>query len=122
MILPVARYGRVGSPILTAIRCRFISSTVSVGKVPFTSNLRRKPAAASVQPRRTAIMISSLVQGGRHLMSADLASHSDHHIASTKNDRVRYGTVAMAFHWTIATLVLANIALGIWFVNFIDRT
>ncbi|HEY2836989.1 MAG TPA: cytochrome b [Rhizomicrobium sp.] len=55
-------------------------------------------------------------------MSADFASHSDHHLTTAKNDYVRYGTVAMTFHWTIAALVLANIVLGIWFANFIDRT
>src|SRR6185312_2116900 len=60
-------------------------------------------------------------QGGRRLMSADFASHSDHHLAHAKNDHVRYGTVAMAFHWTIAALVILNIVLGIWFVNFIER-
>src|SRR5215475_2179038 len=81
-----------------------------------------KSAAAAVQPRRPASMISPLAQGGRHLMSADFASPSDHHLANTRNDRVRYGTVAMAFHWTIAALVVTNIVLGIWFVNFIDRT
>ena len=54
-------------------------------------------------------------------MSADFASHSDHHLASAKNDYVRYGTVAMAFHWTIAALVLTNIVLGIYFVNFLTR-
>ena len=54
-------------------------------------------------------------------MSADFASQSEHHLAHAKNDHVRYGTVAMAFHWTIALLVVLNIALGIWFVNFIDR-
>jgi cytochrome b561 len=38
-----------------------------------------------------------------------------------KNDRVRYGTVAMAFHWTIALLIFANVGLGIYFVNFLAR-
>jgi len=55
-------------------------------------------------------------------MSAEFATHSDHHLANTKNDDVRYGIVAMAFHWTIAALVVINIVLGIWFVNFLDRT
>ncbi|MES2294370.1 MAG: cytochrome b [Pseudomonadota bacterium] len=55
-------------------------------------------------------------------MSADFAAHSGHHLASARNNYVRYGTVAMAFHWTIAALVLTNIVLGIWFVNFLDRT
>src|SRR5271155_2996691 len=38
-----------------------------------------------------------------------------------KNDRIRYGTVAMAFHWTIALLIFANVGLGIYFVNFLAR-
>lgn len=41
---------------------------------------------------------------------------------AARNTFVRYGMVAMTFHWIIAVLVLANIALGIWFVNFIERT
>ena len=41
---------------------------------------------------------------------------------SARNSYVRYGTVAMTFHWIIAALVLTNIGLGIWFVNFIGRT
>ena len=54
-------------------------------------------------------------------MSAHYASPSEHHLASAKNDYVRYGTVAMAFHWTIAALVVINIVLGIYFVNFLTR-
>jgi cytochrome b561 len=75
-------------------------------------------------PRRditTMLPRFPVAQGGHRLMSADFASHSDHHLASTKNDYVRYGTVAMAFHWTIAALVVINIILGIWFANFIER-
>ena len=34
-----------------------------------------------------------------------------------KNDSVRYGTVAMAFHWTIAALIFVNVGLGLYFVN-----
>src|SRR5579872_842447 len=41
---------------------------------------------------------------------------------STKNNDVRYGLVAMSFHWIIAVLILTNVGLGIWFVNFIERT
>src|ERR1700761_2321555 len=55
-------------------------------------------------------------------MSADLASHSEHHAAGAKNNNLRYGMVAMSFHWIIAVLVLTNVGLGIWFVNFIART
>lgn len=38
-----------------------------------------------------------------------------------KNNSVRYGAVAMAFHWTIATLIILNIVLGVYFVQFLDR-
>jgi cytochrome b561 len=55
-------------------------------------------------------------------MSADLASHSEHHAAGAKNSNLRYGMVAMIFHWIIAILILTNVGLGIWFVNFIART
>src|SRR5215475_9232777 len=77
-------------------------------------------SAASLSNAAPSRLCFLLAQGG-HLMSADFASPSDHHLANTRNDRVRYGTVAMAFHWTIAALVVTNIVLGIWFVNFIDR-
>ena len=43
-------------------------------------------------------------------------------MTSARNDYVRYGTVAMTFHWIIAFLVILNIVLGIWFVNFLERT
>lgn len=33
------------------------------------------------------------------------------------NNQLRYGTVAIAFHWTIAALVLANILLGLYFAD-----
>jgi cytochrome b561 len=35
-----------------------------------------------------------------------------------RNTALRYGSVAMTFHWLIALLVLANIALGLWFGEF----
>ncbi|HXS07715.1 MAG TPA: cytochrome b [Rhizomicrobium sp.] len=35
--------------------------------------------------------------------------------------KIRYGTVAIAFHWSIALLVFLNIALGIYFVQFLER-
>jgi cytochrome b561 len=38
-----------------------------------------------------------------------------------KNNTIRYGTVAMTFHWVIAALILTNVALGITFVQFLDR-
>jgi cytochrome b561 len=39
-----------------------------------------------------------------------------------KNSSERYGSVAMAFHWTIAIMILANIALGFYFNEiFTDR-
>jgi cytochrome b561 len=34
-----------------------------------------------------------------------------------RNNAVRYGAVAETFHWLIAALVLANIALGFYFAN-----
>lgn len=40
---------------------------------------------------------------------------------TAKNSYVRYGTVAMGFHWTIAALILLNVGLGIYFVNFLER-
>jgi len=39
---------------------------------------------------------------------------------SARNNYVRYGTVAMAFHWVIAALVITNVVLGIYFVNVMD--
>ena len=41
---------------------------------------------------------------------------------SAGNSYVRYGTVAMTFHWIIAVLILTNVGLGIYFVNFLERT
>lgn len=38
-----------------------------------------------------------------------------------KNTNIRYGTVAMAFHWTIALLIFTNVGLGLYFVNFLAR-
>ena len=35
--------------------------------------------------------------------------------------KIRYGMVAIAFHWGIAILVLLNITLGIYFVQFLER-
>ena len=40
---------------------------------------------------------------------------------SARNTSLRYGIVAMSFHWTIATLIILNVVLGIWFVNFLER-
>jgi cytochrome b561 len=33
------------------------------------------------------------------------------------NTQLRYGTVAIAFHWIIAALILANIGLGLYFAD-----
>ncbi|MGH6827893.1 MAG: cytochrome b [Rhizomicrobium sp.] len=38
-----------------------------------------------------------------------------------RSTSIRYGAVAMAFHWVIALLVLTNVALGITFVQVLDR-
>ncbi|HEY4274916.1 MAG TPA: cytochrome b/b6 domain-containing protein, partial [Rhizomicrobium sp.] len=40
---------------------------------------------------------------------------------SARNTSHRYGTVAMSFHWTIAALIILNVVLGVWFVNFLER-
>ena len=40
---------------------------------------------------------------------------------SVKNTYVRYGVVAMTFHWIIAFLIILNVGLGIYFVQFLDR-
>jgi len=40
---------------------------------------------------------------------------------AAKNSYVRYGIVAMSFHWVIAALVLLNVGLGIYFVNFLEQ-
>jgi len=39
---------------------------------------------------------------------------------SAKSTSIRYGTVAMTFHWLIAALVITNVVLGIYFVNAMD--
>jgi cytochrome b561 len=36
---------------------------------------------------------------------------------TAKNTRLRYGTVAMTLHWLIAAAVIANICLGLYFVD-----
>jgi cytochrome b561 len=40
---------------------------------------------------------------------------------SARSSNIRYGAVAMIFHWVIATLIIVNVILGIYFVNGIDR-
>lgn len=40
---------------------------------------------------------------------------------SVKNSHVRYGVVAMTFHWIIAFLIILNVALGIYFVQILDQ-
>jgi cytochrome b561 len=40
---------------------------------------------------------------------------------TARNTLLRYGSVAMAFHWIIAALVIANICLGLWFGEFMGR-
>jgi cytochrome b561 len=37
------------------------------------------------------------------------------------NTDLRYGSVAMTFHWIIATLLIANLALGLWFAEFMTH-
>ena len=39
---------------------------------------------------------------------------------TAKNTYVRYGTVAMTFHWLIAALIILNVALGVYFVQILD--
>jgi cytochrome b561 len=39
---------------------------------------------------------------------------------SAKSTSIRYGTVAMTFHWVIAALIIINVVLGIYFVNGMD--
>src|SRR5215469_18439903 len=34
-----------------------------------------------------------------------------------RNTHARYGAVAMAFHWTIAALIIANLCIGLYFKN-----
>ncbi len=38
-------------------------------------------------------------------------------MTTAKNNYVRYGTVAMTFHWIIAILIITNVVLGVWFVG-----
>ncbi|HEX4118176.1 MAG TPA: cytochrome b [Rhizomicrobium sp.] len=40
---------------------------------------------------------------------------------SARSSNIRYGTVAMTFHWVIAALIITNVVLGIYFVNGLDR-
>ncbi len=40
---------------------------------------------------------------------------------TAKNTYLRYGMVAMTFHWLIAALIILNVVLGVYFVNFLDR-
>ena len=39
---------------------------------------------------------------------------------TSRNSPVRYGGVAMTFHWVIATLVILNVFLGIYFEKVLD--
>lgn len=39
---------------------------------------------------------------------------------TVKNTPLRYGFVAMTFHWIIAILIIANVALGVFFVHVLD--
>jgi cytochrome b561 len=38
---------------------------------------------------------------------------------TAKNTHVRYGAVAMTFHWLIAALIILNVALGVYFVQIL---
>lgn len=40
---------------------------------------------------------------------------------AARNTLLRYGSVAIAFHWVIALLVVANVVLGLWFAEFMER-
>ncbi len=40
---------------------------------------------------------------------------------TARNTLLRYGSVAMTFHWTIAALIITNIGLGLWFGEFMSR-
>ncbi len=40
---------------------------------------------------------------------------------AARNTLLRYGNVAMAFHWLIAALIVANLGLGLWFGEFMTR-
>ncbi|MBV9329956.1 MAG: cytochrome b [Alphaproteobacteria bacterium] len=39
---------------------------------------------------------------------------------STRNTYLRYGSVAMTFHWAIALLIVANLGVGFYFANVMD--
>ncbi|MDE0877613.1 MAG: cytochrome b [Sphingomonas bacterium] len=41
-------------------------------------------------------------------------------MAVTQSTQVRYSTVAIWFHWTIAALVIANLAIGLLHENLLD--
>jgi cytochrome b561 len=38
-----------------------------------------------------------------------------------RNNDLRYGSVAMTFHWTIAALIVTNLLIGFYFANVMDR-
>lgn len=38
-------------------------------------------------------------------------------MAGLRNTHARYGAVAIAFHWTIAALIIANLCIGLYFKN-----
>jgi cytochrome b561 len=40
---------------------------------------------------------------------------------AARNSLLRYGTVAMTFHWIIALLIVVNVTLGFWFANVMER-
>jgi cytochrome b561 len=40
---------------------------------------------------------------------------------TVRNTTLRYGSVAMTFHWIIAGLIVTNIVLGLWFGEFMGR-
>ena len=40
---------------------------------------------------------------------------------AARNTLLRYGSVAMAFHWLIAALIVTNLGLGLWFGEFMTR-
>jgi len=40
---------------------------------------------------------------------------------SVRNTSLRYGSVAMAFHWAIALLIITNVVLGLWLGEFMER-
>lgn len=40
---------------------------------------------------------------------------------AARNTLLRYGSVAMTFHWLIAVLIVTNIVLGFWFGEFMSH-